>query len=320
MKEIGGYFGLEQLISNEYHKGLIALNSGRNALLYILKARHIKKIYIPYLICDSVINILLKNGIEFEYYQIDADFLPIFHTLLEDEEYLYVVNYYGQLDNIQIQKLKQRYTNIILDNTHAFYQRPIDGIDTIYSCRKFFGVPDGAYLFTNTTLEEALVTEVSKEKMDHILGRYEGTAADYYHIYQRSENVFEEDTLKLMSKLTHNILGAIDYEKNSIIRKQNFLFLKEMLEPYNKINIKIPNVAFAYPLYIEEGHLIRKGLANKKIYIPTLWPNVVESMEKTSLEYRYAHNILPLPCDQRYDVEDMKLMVDNIIEEIINEH
>lgn len=36
MKEIGGYFELEQLISNEYYKDLVPLNNGRNALLYLL--------------------------------------------------------------------------------------------------------------------------------------------------------------------------------------------------------------------------------------------------------------------------------------------
>lgn len=41
---------------------------------------------------------------------------------------------------------------IILDNTQSFFQKPISGIDTIYSCRKYFGVPDGAYLSTNILL------------------------------------------------------------------------------------------------------------------------------------------------------------------------
>ena len=42
MEEIGGYFELEELIKNEYYKNLIALNTGRNALYYVLKARNIK--------------------------------------------------------------------------------------------------------------------------------------------------------------------------------------------------------------------------------------------------------------------------------------
>ncbi|EMF47486.1 hypothetical protein B481_1078 [Planococcus halocryophilus Or1] len=43
MKEIGGYFGLEDLIHQEFYSDLLALNSGSNALLYLLKARQIKK-------------------------------------------------------------------------------------------------------------------------------------------------------------------------------------------------------------------------------------------------------------------------------------
>ena len=62
MKEIGGYFGLEQLVSNEYYKDLVSLNNGRNALLYLLKVRGIKKIYIPYYLCNSVSNMCSRNG------------------------------------------------------------------------------------------------------------------------------------------------------------------------------------------------------------------------------------------------------------------
>ena len=34
IKEIGGYFGLEELISNEYYPDLAAVNNARCALLY----------------------------------------------------------------------------------------------------------------------------------------------------------------------------------------------------------------------------------------------------------------------------------------------
>ena len=68
MKEIGGYFGLEQLISNEYYKDLIPLNNGRNALLYLLKARNIKKLYIPYYLVNVVSEMCSRNGYSFKYY------------------------------------------------------------------------------------------------------------------------------------------------------------------------------------------------------------------------------------------------------------
>ena len=45
MKEydIGGYFGLELLDNGEFHKNAIRLNTGRNALEYILQSNRYKK-------------------------------------------------------------------------------------------------------------------------------------------------------------------------------------------------------------------------------------------------------------------------------------
>ena len=156
MKEIGGYLGLDNFVSNEYHHDLISLNTGANALLYLIKAKKIKKLYIPYYLCNSISDMLKKNKFDFDYYNISDEFYPIFDKEIDKDEYLYIVNYYGQLSDEKILFIKNKYNRIILDNTHAFFQKPIDGIDTIYSCRKFFGVPDGAYLSTNAILEEKL--------------------------------------------------------------------------------------------------------------------------------------------------------------------
>ncbi|MBN1037799.1 hypothetical protein DVW12_03630 [Clostridium botulinum] len=317
MKEIGGYFGLDQLISNEYYKDLISVNSGRNALLYILKAKKIKKLYIPYYLCDSVSDILKMYDYDFEYYNIDSDFSPKFNKNLAEDQYLYIVNYYGQLANERVFKLKQQFKQIILDNTHAFFQKTINGIDTIYSCRKFFGVADGAYISTDSRIQEELENDISKDRMAHILGRYEGVASDYYSYFQNNDESFKNGTLKYMSKLTHNILGAVDYERILKIRNKNYSYLENTLSKYNKLNLITPEGAFAYPFYVKNGIEIRKELAKKKIYVSTLWPNVLRHTPQDSIEYDYTANILPLPCDQRYDREDMKYILDcyfNIIQ------
>jgi hypothetical protein len=313
MKEIGGYFGLDQLVNNEYHKDLLALNTGRNALLYLLKAKNIQKLYIPYYLCNSVSNMLKKHGFDFEYYHIDADFNPIFNKKLCESEYLYIVNYYGQLTNDKVIHLNQKYGKIILDNTHDFFKKPIDGVDTIYSCRKFFGVPDGAYLSTDSVLDEVIEIDISKDRMTHILGRFEGSASDYYSSFQENDASFNFEPLKFMSKLTKNILGAIDYKKVKEIRDENYAYLESKLKKMNKLRLITPEGAFAYPFYLENGVEIRKKLAAKKIYIPTLWPNVLEDTPESSLEYDYAANILPLPCDQRYGEDEMKYMINKIL-------
>jgi hypothetical protein len=312
MKEIGGYFGLDQLVNNEYHKDLLALNTGRNAFLYLLKAKNIQKLYIPYYLCNSVSYMLEKHKFDFEYYHIDADFIPVFNKKLYKNDYIYIVNYYGQLTNDKVICLKQKYGKIIIDNTHAFFQKPIDGVDTIYSCRKFFGVPDGAYLSTDSVLDEVIEIDISKDRMTHILGRFEGTASDYYSNFQENDASFKFEPLKYMSKLTKNILGAIDYEKVKEIRDENYTYLESRLKKMNKLRLITPEGPFAYPFYLENGVKVRKKLAEKKIYIPTLWPNVLEDTPESSLEYDYAANILPLSCDQRYCEDDMKYIVEEI--------
>lgn len=312
MKEIGGYFGLEELINNEYYKDSIPLNNGRNALLYILKAKRIKKLYIPYYLCDVISEMLKINNYDFEYYRIDFDFMPILNKKIGKDEYIYIVNYYGQQTNEKIINLKKQFGQIIMDYTHAFFQKPITGIDTIYTCRKFFGVSDGAYMSTDMKLDEETESDISKDRMTHVLGRYEGSASDYYNSFRRIDESFKTEPIKYMSNLTHNILGAIDYERVRQIRNENYAYLESKIVGHNKLKLIAPDGPFAYPFYVEAGMDIRKILAQKNIYIPTLWPNVINDTLEKSIEYKYAANILPLPCDQRYGVEDMEFIVEEM--------
>jgi len=305
--EIGGYFELEQLVCHEHYSNLIRLNTARNALLYLLKARTIKKIYLPYLLCDSISGICRQAGCAYEYYHIGCDFLPVFETTLHKGEFLYVINYYGQISNPMVLELKRRNGNIILDNVQAFFQPPLPNVDTIYSCRKFFGVPDGAYLSTTARIADQLPVDRSKNRMKHLLGRLEGNASQYYEDFKAAEGSFAELELRYMSKLTRTIMGAIDYENVIERRNENYTQLAEALEAKNRLTVLPPNGAFAYPFYCENGMQVRKRLAEKNIYIATLWPNVLD-LDGT-VEKDYAKNILPLPCDQRYGTEEMKHML-----------
>ncbi len=309
-KEIGGYFELEQLKGREYYSNLLAVNTARNALLYLLKSRKIQKIYIPYFLCDSVFKLCEREGYAYEYYSINEKLLPVFEKILKQGEYLYIVNFYGQINQKQIQNFKQKYGNVIIDNVQAFFQKPISGIDTIYSCRKFFGVPDGAYLSTDAQCKEMFDIDKSRTRVKHLLGRFEERATEYYNDFKKNDEAFIDLPLKYMSKFTHNILGAIDYDEVKRKRNQNYAFLAQELAVKNKLKLKKVDGPYCYPFYCENGMEVKRKLAEKKIFVPTLWPNVLR-LDGT-LEKAFAENILPLPCDQRYDKEDMVYILDTI--------
>lgn len=309
MREIGGYFELDQFINKPYYNDMIELNTGRNSLAYLIIAKDIKKVYIPHYLCDSVSGVLKMLSVDYEGYSIDKNFNPLFDKKLEKDQYLYIVNYYGQISNSSIRSFKEQYEAIIIDNTQSFFQKPVQGIDTIYSLRKYFGVPDGAYLSNDKILEVSLEEEKSNHRMKHILGRFEGEASTYYNDFKENDESFKMLPLKKMSRLSKNILGAIDYEKVRLRRHQNFLYLHDNLGNSNVLDIRVPDGPFSYPYYVKNGIVVRKALAEKKIYIPTLWPNVLRDNKESTTEYDYAANILPIPCDQRYDIKDMKRII-----------
>lgn len=312
MKEYGGYIEFETFHGKLLHEGAIALNCGRGALEYLCEAKKIQKFYLPRFLCASVPNLCKKIGVEFEFYPIDEKFEPIFQQELGDGEWLYVVNFYGQLSNDYLSICKQKYGRIIVDNAQSYYQMPVPGVDTLYTCRKYFGVADGAFLYTDAHLTRELPRDESFERMHFLLGRYERSANEFYSEYVANNKLFAAEPVKKMSRLTENLLHGIDYENTAKKRQENFDFLDAELGGMNELSLKSVYGAFMYPLLMKDGAAIRKVLQKEKTYIPTLWPNVLEECEPESLEYRYAADILPIPVDQRYGTDDMKYLVEVI--------
>ena len=69
--------------------------------------------------------------------------------------------------------MKEKYKRIILDYSQAYFQRTILGIDTIYSCRKYFGVSDGVVLYTDCRINRKFKKDISYNRILPILGRFE---------------------------------------------------------------------------------------------------------------------------------------------------
>ena len=313
MKEIGGYLEFERNQGEEFHKNCLALNTGRNCLRYLIKVRKIKKIYLPYLLCSVISDVCKEENVEIEYYAVDNSLSIELPENLEGFEYLYIINYYGQYSQTYLKKLAEKYANLIVDNVQSYFQSPLDGVDTIYTCRKYFGVSDGAYLYTSCSKKIDLGRDMSNERLRHLMGRLETSASEFYSAYQANEELLTEAPLLQMSLGTQNILKGIDYSFVEETRTQNYAYLNEKLKNMNELELKIVKGAYAYPLLVSKGKILRKELQKRKIYIPVLWPNVRENFGFRK-EAVLSENILPIPCDQRYGKEDMEYLVKTIVE------
>lgn len=313
-QEIGGYLELEVFHGKEYYPDLVKVNLGRTALCWLLESRKIETLYLPFFLCDSVIDACRRQGTHVNFYSLNEDLTPVLppDLSLHPGEYLYLVNYYGQLTDEKILYYKKYYKNIIVDHTHAFFQHPLPGVDTLYSCRKFFGLSDGAYLSTDATLTAGKEQDVSAERMGHILGRFEKDAGTYYQKMLDNAATYHHMEILTMSRLTQNLLKAIDYEQIRQKRNENYRFLKELLPSDSPFTRVTPDGPFAYPYYHKNGIALRKALAKEKVFVPTNWSNVIRDCAPESYEYQWAADILPLPCDQRYGNEEMQRIADVI--------
>lgn len=314
MQPIGGYFSLELPSGEEYHKDAIRLNTGRNCLEYILKARGYKKVYLPYYTCEVVLEPFKKLSIPYEFYHIDINFeIRDRFTLKADEALLYV-NYYGLKQRYVEQLAEKTGERLIVDNTQAFYARPIAGIDTFYTCRKFFGVPDGAYLYTNKLLDAEFEQDQSFDYFMFLTKRIDlGAEAGYVDFRNLSKHVVGQP-IKKMSKLTQRMMQGINYERVAQQRRENYLQLHAALGKSNTLSLPLEEdaVPMVYP-YLASVKGLREKLIENKIFVARYWPNVLEWTTKDNIEYQLAHQMQPLPIDHRYGEEDM-----NYITHLIN--
>lgn len=314
MKAIGGYFSLETRVGEHYHKDAIRLNTARNCFEYVLRARGYSKVYIPYYTCEVMLEPIQKLGLDYEFYHINEQLEPkCLPRLSENEAFLYT-NYFGLKQGCVERLALELGTQLIVDNAQAFYAEPLEGIDTFYSARKFFGLSDGAYLYTDKLLHQQFEQDCSFDRMSHLLKRLDLGAEAGYQDFKKNDAAFIGQDIKRMSRLTETLLAGIDYESAKKRRIENYNTLTEALGATNQFhfNLGADDVPMVYP-YLTDGATLKKRLITEKIFVATYWPNVFEWCEPDELEYKLAEQTAYIPIDQRYDSTDMEFIINTVL-------
>jgi hypothetical protein len=254
-----------------------------------------------------------KLGIPYEYYHIDIHFEIRDRFALKEGEALLYTNYFG---------LKQRYvellaekagSRLIVDNTQAFYAQHIQGIDTFYTCRKFFGVADGAYLYTDKLLDEDFVQDESYDRMAHLLKRIDLSAEQGFADFRKVDDGLDNQPIRRMSKLTQRIMQSMDYETAARKRRDNYQMLHEVLGEDNNLVLSLDKdaVPMVYP-YLAPVKGLREKLIENKVFVARYWPNVLEWTTKDDIECLLAYQMQPLPIDQRCCEKEIKRIIEII--------
>lgn len=314
IQTIGGFFALELGFNNaSYHPNAIALTSGRSCFNLILTTIKAQKVYLPYYICDAILLPLKQLGITYEFYHLNESLKPKQLIKLNANEYFLFVNYFG-IATKTIDELYEQYGDrLIIDNTHDFFSRNYKNCWSFNSARKFFGVPDGAYLYTPGKIE-CFWERNADINYSHLIERSLGKASAY-ETYKNNEAKIKADILG-MSLLSEKILSGLDYPEVIKRRKSNFAIYAEAFSKMNKISIFADDneIPLYYPFWCE-SKIQRSLLSKHGIFIPTFWNDTIHrNLPNFKFEKQMTSQLLPLPVDHRYNSDDCRQVISAILQ------
>jgi len=323
-EEYGGFLPLELNPGTEmfakYNENLLRFNSVKAAISCAINLIKPKKILLPLYYCPSTIESIKKENIGVAFYNINEKLLP---ENVSDEEgtLILLVNYFGVCDEkIVSEVLKYNKSTVILDNAHSFFLEPIfrKNIFCVYSAKKIFGVPDGAYLVgTEVTAEQQIYSDAGGSAGYLIKAYEQGTNSAYAD--KKSTDRLIAGNYSTMSKLSKGLLENVDYSRVKQCRLDNY---KELFSRFRNINLlELPSetAAYQFPLLLAEyGDRVKKELINKKIYVSTLWAGDDLLRAGNDFESSMRDHCVFLPIDQRYTKRDMEYISD-IVFDIIHE-
>ena len=328
---------IENIINNA-----VFTASGRSAHSLIIESADIKnrRALLPAYTCQHIVEPFAWTGWEVGYYGIHNDLTIELDSLKLGIEKapgcIIVQSYYGFHTTKQANPLfKQAQAAgiiIIEDITHSF----LSGWSPSYkkadyqfcSLRKWTGLTDGGYalsLYKNKLKKPLAKMEsfVSHRSNAQVMKRKYITEGDpkykeeFLKLFKQAEDLLDGDiAVYSMSEAAKTAFSHIDFDYIKNKRQENYNYLqRNIASDYVKPlfgELADETCPIMFPVYIERGRSeLRQRLIDNRIYCPIHWPAPIQLTPEAKANSRAIYNnIMSLPCDQRYGIEDMQRLVD----------
>ncbi len=313
-KAIGGFFELELPTKGTlYHDSALALANGRVCFKVLLERVHPSKVYLPFYCCDSLLLPLQERQIPYEFYGINADFDPIVPLLKDDSELIVYINYFGIKSQTARRLSKLFGENLVMDNCQAFFEESYGTSWAFNSARKFFGVPDGGFLYAPSYLEDKY-TPNTQIVTEHLWLRLFGKQEEAFLTHQLNE-ASQTMEVRGISKMSKQILHTVDFSAVIRARKRHYRQLDKTFRSVNQLSAAVLDIVpsavpFCYPLLLKKA-IPKNIFTDNKIFIPTYWRELLtRNTEGYAFEKMITEFLLPLPIDHRLNEQDMLRMID----------
>lgn len=353
-KEIGSIFPLSDEVirqaeseQQQYTGNRIHYSLCREALCDIAHALENteKRVLIPAYTCQTVITPFEEAGWQCEYYSIKRnlriDLKGLENAITKHKPSLLVVHPFFGMDLNEeevaaMNGIKEKGVEIVLDLTQCLFSSKQYSFASfiVASYRKWMSIPDGGYLINNTDSVKILQPETENEEFTdreiaamYLRGQYfsneeQRTKAISIRLSKVADHIADSNiTPHKISQVAYNLMVKVDLEKNQKSRFANYTYLFNNIKESDKVLKVCHNMAAVttaplyFTIFVQDRPSLQRVLVQDSIYAPLIWPVEDERvLIDDEIKYIYEH-ILAIPCDQRYDEDDMRRAV-----EIINNY
>lgn len=304
-------------IDNYNSSGFVNARSALSALLMQLNP---SRVLLPAYCCLSLVEACA--GHRFEFYPLTEDMAPDVHFLERTAragDHILAINYFGKAPSHLFQKFVEQRQDLLFieDCAQALSTNvPQWGHWRLFSPRKLVGVADGGFIIPrNGKQPQIFVRSASIDSVvlrwSAALLRFEDREEEFNSLWH-NRNQDNERSMKVedkkISNLSYGLLSQFDVDRIIRQRKTNYHALYSALSHVSLLKDSEPVYApFGFPIRVAAR--IRDKLIEHLIYnhiFPAVhWRDLVAPAFDFEFEHQLSKEILTLPCDQRYGLEEM---------------
>lgn len=298
-----------------------------------------KVVIAPAYTCESVINGFIEEGYSIVPYNIEKDYSADEKDLLNKINLFHpsVViyhDYFGFCTTDHLTSMVKRVNQeiiVINDRTQSMFSTLDDSSADfcVGSIRKWLPVPDGAFLMSNKKLpeqlsdeDENLVTlecEAMTLKDKYLKDRKQDKVVFLQKFSLCRQYIDGQQKAYAMSSISRGIWSNSNENNLKELRRNNYNRLYVGLKDLSQIDIPLYQadsltVPFMFPVDTKGMQKeMQSFLARNNIFATVIWgcPEKIANDISQKVKYIYQ-NYLYIPCDQRYNEDDMQYIVDTI--------
>lgn len=278
----------------------------------------------PSYLCNTLLLPIKKTRTSIKFYEVNRHLrVASFDWIasVKPNDLVVFIDYFGFTFNRNlIEQIKPKGAWILEDASQALLSEGVGQFSdfTLFSPRKYLGVPDGGILSFNARGRRIERMKLRQPPNHWWLKAFsatllrrdfdrDGVDNNWFTLFQEAESGMPIGNYA-MSDLSQALLSyCFDFSKIAQIRVRNYNCLADQLRNLAVFPDLAPGVVpLGFPIVTRNRDRIRKMLFGRHIYAPVHWSINGVISERFEQSHELSRSIMTLPCDQRYNTSDMK--------------